>query len=298
MQNDKNQLLVKIVNNIESYVAYLKDNNITEIVSSRLRSQGASSVADLPSRSALAEQGVASAAAKAKSDIMEDRLAGQAGEAISLCHKTTTSHESAAIPFMPAETMPRKEELKAIAASIAVCTKCPLHARRTKTVPGQGNTSPDILFIGEGPGEDEDLQGLAFVGRAGQLLTRLIVRMGFTRDEVFIANIVKCRPPNNRKPLPEEINACRPYLEAQIAVLKPKTIVLLGASALEGLIPSQLPGRTISKVRGKWLEYQNIPTMPTFHPSYLLRNQSAMWDVWNDMQEVLKRLGRPVPDKK
>jgi len=186
-------------------------------------------------------------------------------------------------------------ELKAIAQTVATCKKCVLHEKRRQAVPGQGNIHPDILFIGEGPGEDEDRQGLAFIGRAGQLLTRLITRMGYTRDEVFIANIVKCRPPNNRKPLPEEMNMCRPYLERQIAVLKPKVIVLLGASAFEGLIPPVAPGRTISKVRGKWLEYQGIPTMPTFHPSYLLRNQSAMWDVWNDMQLVLTRLGRTPP---
>lgn len=186
-------------------------------------------------------------------------------------------------------------ELKSIACTVAACNKCVLHAKRRQAVPGQGNIHPDILFIGEGPGEDEDKQGLAFIGRAGQLLTRLITRMGYTREEVFIANIVKCRPPNNRKPLPEEMDMCRPYLEQQIAVLKPKVIVLLGASAFEGLLPPVLPGKTISKVRGKWLEYQGIPTMPTFHPSYLLRNQSAMWDVWNDMQLVLKHLGRPPP---
>jgi len=186
-------------------------------------------------------------------------------------------------------------ELKAIARTVAACKKCILHAKRCQTVPGQGNIHPDILFIGEGPGQDEDKQGLAFIGRAGQLLTRLITRMGFTRDEVFIANIVKCRPPNNRKPLPEEMDMCRPYLERQIDVLKPKVIVLLGASAFEGLMPSGVPGKTISKVRGTWLEYKGIPTMPTFHPSYLLRNQAAMWDVWNDMQLVLKRIGRTPP---
>ncbi|MFH1478011.1 MAG: uracil-DNA glycosylase [Verrucomicrobiota bacterium] len=186
-------------------------------------------------------------------------------------------------------------ELKAIAQAAAACKKCGLHAKRRQAVPGQGNIHPDILFIGEGPGEDEDKQGIPFVGRSGQLLTRLINRMGYTRDMVFIANIIKCRPPNNRKPLPEEMNSCRPYLERQIAVLKPKVIVLLGASAFEGLIPPKAPGLTISRVRGKWLEYKGIPAMPTFHPSYLLRNQSAMWDVWSDMELVLNRLGRTPP---
>ncbi|MDP2990372.1 MAG: uracil-DNA glycosylase [Kiritimatiellota bacterium] len=227
------------------------------------------------------------------------------------CSRTIAS-ESLPVPGTPQKNSPRpampmapavevSPELKAIAQAVAACKKCGLHAKRLQAVPGQGHVHPDILFIGEGPGEDEDKQGLAFVGRAGQMLTRLITRMGYTRDEVFIANIVKCRPPNNRKPLPEEMNMCRPYLEQQITVLKPKVIVLLGASAFEGLIPPDAPGKTISKVRGKWLEYQGIPTMPTFHPSYLLRNPSAMWDVWNDMQQVLKRLGRtppPAPGRK
>ncbi|MFA7159355.1 MAG: uracil-DNA glycosylase [Kiritimatiellia bacterium] len=186
--------------------------------------------------------------------------------------------------------------LDSIAGEIAKCAGCKLHATRNRTVPGQGNMHPELLFIGEGPGEDEDRQGLAFVGRAGQLLTRLIVRMGFTRDEVFIANIVKCRPPGNRKPLPEEVAACLPFLERQIELLKPAVIVLLGASAFEALFTPG-PGKTISKVRGKWIEYRGVPAMPTFHPSYLLRNQSAMWDVWSDMQLVLERLGRTAPPR-
>lgn len=212
------------------------------------------------------------------------------------------SSPRSAMPLAPAMQMAPavpdadvSAELKAIAQTVAACKKCGLHAKRRQAVPGQGHLHPDILFIGEGPGEDEDKQGLAFVGRAGQMLTRLIIRMGYTRDEVFIANIVKCRPPNNRKPLPAEMNVCRPYLEQQVAVLKPKVIVLLGASAFEGLMPPAAPGITISKVRGKWLEYESIPTMPTFHPSYLLRNPAAMWDVWNDMQLVLKHLGRTPP---
>lgn len=250
MQNDSNRLLSKIIGDIESYVGYLKDNDVKEVVS------------------------------------------------FSSGRKSENQGGHAAAP--PDQRLPPEDELKSIAEVIAKCVKCGLHEKRTKTVPGQGNCRPELLFIGEGPGEDEDRQGLAFVGRAGQLLTRLIVRMGFTRDEVFIANIVKCRPPGNRKPLPDEVNACRPYLEKQIAVLKPRIIVLLGGSAFEALFPPPLPGRTISKVRGHWLEYQGVPTMPTFHPSYLLRNQSAMWDVWNDMLLVLERLGRSAParDKK
>ena len=312
MQNDNDQLLAKIVKNIESYVEYLKDNNITEIASSARLCQstpwlatgvnnGKATSAKPNGRRRVGFGGVPLGSATTDSTCVvkatpaEQVAPRQAAGSFTRGQKSMINHEKTKDA---AVTMPPEEGLKAIAAAIAVCTKCQLHEKRTKTVPGQGNSRPEILFIGEGPGEDEDRQGLAFVGRAGQLLTRLIVRMGFTRDEVFIANIVKCRPPNNRKPLPEEMNACRPYLERQIAVLNPKVMVLLGASALEGIIPSELPGRTISKVRGKWLDYQNIPTMPTFHPSYLLRNQSAMWDVWNDMQAVLKHLGREVPEKK
>ena len=186
------------------------------------------------------------------------------------------------------------KDLAAIASQIAACTRCSLHVTRTKTVPGQGQSHPDILFVGEGPGADEDIQGLAFVGRAGQLLTRLITRMGYRREDVFIANVVKCRPPENRKPLPEEMQACLPYLKAQITALNPKVIVTLGATALEG-ITNATDRIAITRMRGKWLSYNDIPLMPTFHPSYLLRNQSAMWDVWNDMLEVLKHLGRTPP---
>lgn len=207
----------------------------------------------------------------------------------------------------PVVSEPRKSsgqegELAAIAAEIGACTKCPLHTTRHRAVPGQGNPRPELMFIGEGPGTEEDLQGLAFVGRAGALLTRLITRMGFTRDEVFIANIVKCRPTENlamkkdRPPSEEEMKGCIPYLERQIAVLQPKVLVALGATAVAGLI-----GKTgISRLRGQWFSYQGIPLMPTYHPAYLLRGggdeRGRYWDVWSDMEQVLKRLGRPVPD--
>ncbi len=192
--------------------------------------------------------------------------------------------------------------LEAIATRIAGCTLCPLHRTRNRTVPGQGNPRAELLFVGEGPGADEDRQGLAFVGRAGQLLTRLILRMGFTREDVFIANIVKCRPTEDfamrkdRPPTEEEMRTCIPYLEEQIAALRPKVIVCLGGTAVLGLLG--LKG--ISRLRGQWHEYRGIPVMPTYHPSYLLRGggdeKARYWDVWNDMLQVLARLGRPAPD--
>lgn len=185
--------------------------------------------------------------------------------------------------------------LNGIAVQVAACVKCRLHETRMKVVPGQGAPHPDILFVGEGPGQEEDEQGLAFVGRAGQLLTRIIEAMGYRRQDVFIANILKCRPPNNRKPLPDEMEACLPYLRAQIAALKPAAIVALGATALEGLVG---PPVSITRQRGTWMTFDGIPLMPTFHPSYLLRTPSAKKYVWNDMQAVLKRLGREPPPRK
>lgn len=182
-----------------------------------------------------------------------------------------------------------------IALEIAGCTKCSLHKARTRTVPGQGNAQqPEVMFIGEAPGADEDEQGLAFVGRAGQLLTKMIAAMGLTRDEVFIANILKCRPPDNRPPTPEEMAVCIPYLKQQIAEVKPKVIVALGATAVLGLL--NLTG--IGQLRGKWQRFEGIELMPTYHPSYLLRNPVMKKEAWQDLQAVLKRLGRTPPPVK
>ena len=199
---------------------------------------------------------------------------------------------------MPSASLygPAAKKLKDIAGEIALCKNCRLAFKRTNTVPGQGNPQPEVMFVGEGPGEDEDLQGLAFVGRAGQLLTKMIEAMGFSREEVFIGNIVKCRPPDNRKPEPDEMEACIPFLKRQIAIIKPKVIVALGATSLSGLV--SLPeGETITKVRGKWLKYEGIDLMPTFHPAYLLYSPAAKKEVWIDLQEVLKRLGRTPPKR-
>jgi DNA polymerase len=185
--------------------------------------------------------------------------------------------------------------LERIAREVASCTRCSLHETRTKAVPGQGSARPDIAFVGEAPGADEDRAGLAFVGAAGQLLTKMIRAMGYTRDEVFIGNILKCRPPNNRTPRPDEMETCLPYLEAQIAALKPKVIVTLGATAAKGLL-----GVTtgITKLRGTWMSFRDIDVMPTYHPAYLLRTPSTKKDAWEDLKEVLRHLGRPVPEVK
>lgn len=150
--------------------------------------------------------------------------------------------------------------------------------------------------MGEGPGADEDRLGEPFVGRAGQLLTDIIQKgMGLKRSDVYIANVVKCRPPKNRTPLPDEVAACLPFLEAQIAAVSPEVIVTLGGTALEALLGSQGP---ISRVRGRWLTWRGVPLMATFHPSYLLRNPGAKRDVWQDIQAVMARLGLVPPGRK
>ena len=182
--------------------------------------------------------------------------------------------------------------LKQIAAIAVACKRCELHKARKQAVPGQGALNPEIMFVGEGPGADEDEQGLAFVGRAGQLLTKMIEAMGYTREQVFIGNVVKCRPPNNRPPQPEEMAACLPYLKAQIALLRPKVIVALGATAVRGLLRIETG---ITRLRGQWQNLDGIPVMPTYHPAYLLRNPSAKREVWDDLKAVLQRLGRTAP---
>jgi DNA polymerase len=151
------------------------------------------------------------------------------------------------------------------------------------------------MFVGEGPGADEDAQDFPFVGKAGQLLDRMIAAMGFARDDVYVANIVKCRPPNNRKPEQEEMAACLPYLAEQIELVAPEVIVALGATAVQGLFGT---GEGIMRIRGRWRLYRGkIPVMPTFHPAYLLRTPAAKREVWDDLQAVLRQMGRVAPSR-
>ncbi len=188
------------------------------------------------------------------------------------------------------------DSLDDIASHIAQCRNCTLCEGRTHTVPGEGNAdAPDMMFIGEGPGADEDAQGRPFVGKAGRLLDKMIEAMGYKREEVFIANVVKCRPPNNRKPERAEMDMCLPYLRQQIRLIRPRVIVGLGGTAMEGLLGKPVG---ITRMRGVWQEYQGIKLMPTFHPSYLLRDPSKKKDAWNDLQAVLAELGKEPPSRK
>jgi len=193
--------------------------------------------------------------------------------------------------------------LASVRARVSVCTKCPhLASSRTQTVFGVGNPDADIMFVGEAPGADEDAQGEPFVGRAGQLLTRIIETMGFARGDVYIANILKCRPDmprgssGNRPPTPVEMQTCRPYLMEQLDIIQPKVLVALGAVAVEGLLGTRGAMRDL---RGRWHSYNATPLMITYHPAYLLRNQSPSEKrkVWEDMLLVLERLERPITEK-
>jgi DNA polymerase len=186
--------------------------------------------------------------------------------------------------------------LEVLAELARACTRCGLCKQRKQAVFARGTGSSRVCFVGEGPGADEDAQGLPFVGKAGQLLDRMIEAMGFDRDEVYVCNVVKCRPPDNRKPEPEEMAACRPFLEEQLELIAPRVIVALGATAVQGLL-----GTTdgITRLRGNWKSYRGqIDVMPTFHPAYLLRNPAAKREVWEDLQEVLRRIGRSVPARR
>ncbi len=187
--------------------------------------------------------------------------------------------------------------LDTIKRDIESCTRCGLHRNKTKYVPGEGSPTPDIVFVGEGPGETEDRFGKPFIGKAGQLLEKIIEKMGYSRETVFICNIVKCRPPGNRDPQEDEVKACLPYLSGQLEILKPKVIVCLGRVAVNNLLGQKL---SITRVRGQLFEYCGIPVIPTFHPSYILRQRSreelskTKWDVWRDMEKVLQIVGKPV----
>jgi uracil-DNA glycosylase len=185
----------------------------------------------------------------------------------------------------------KADALAIVRADLGECTRCKLHRGRTNLVFGVGNAETRLMFVGEGPGAEEDEQGVPFVGRAGQLLTQIIKAMGFDREAVYIANVVKCRPPGNRNPEPDEIEQCEPFLMRQIDVIKPAIIVALGKFAAQTLLRTPEP---ISRLRGRFHRIGDIRVMPTFHPSYLLRNPAAKREVWDDMKVVMRELKNPV----
>lgn len=202
------------------------------------------------------------------------------------------SPEKPEVPFVRPTEEERQRTLRALEEKILRCTLCPLSRERKRAVPGEGDYSARLMFVGEGPGADEDVQGRPFVGKAGQLLTKIIAAMNYGRQDVYITNVVKCRPPQNRVPFREEIEKCRPYLEAQIEVINPRVIVSLGKVATDFFHRS---ATGMSSLRGNFVEYGKIPVMPTFHPSYLIRNEgnkSFRRLVWEDMKKVMEVLGK------
>jgi DNA polymerase len=184
------------------------------------------------------------------------------------------------------------EPLLGIRRELGECTRCKLAGGRTHLVFGVGSAAAELMFVGEGPGADEDQQGEPFVGKAGQLLTKMIEAMGFRREDVYIANVVKCRPPGNRNPEPDEIEACEPFLRAQIAAIRPRVLVALGKFAAQTLLRDPTP---ISRLRGGWREYEGVRLMPTFHPAYLLRSPAEKGKAWEDLKLVVRELGRTLP---
>ena len=202
----------------------------------------------------------------------------------------TETAQAPAIPAPPRQNnTPAFATLEDIRSAVHACRKCPLGSSRLNPVFGEGNPDARLMFIGEGPGRDEDIQGRPFVGKAGMLLDKMITAMQFSREEVYIANIVKCRPPDNRVPAPEEAQCCIGYLKRQIELVRPEVIVLLGATAVKYLLNVT---NGISKLRGRWMSYENIPVMATFHPAFLLRQESAKRETWNDLQQVMARFGK------
>jgi uracil-DNA glycosylase family 4 len=194
----------------------------------------------------------------------------------------------------PLEGEARVSALTVIQDEVRGCTSCRLGATRRNTVFARGTPFARLVFIGEGPGEQEDKQGLPFVGPAGQLLDKIISAMGLSPDDVYVANIVKCRPPNNRVPEPDEMRTCTPFLVRQLDLVRPEVIVALGRTAVGFLLDSK---ESMSRLRGKWHTYEGIPVLPTWHPAYLLRTPEAKADTWADMKVVMARLGLPIPSR-
>ncbi len=196
------------------------------------------------------------------------------------------SEPAALSPAAPAMSFATLDEVR---TELGDCKRCKLCSGRKQIVFGAGNPRAELVFVGEGPGEEEDKQGIPFVGAAGQLLTKMIDAMKFSRDTVYICNVVKCRPPGNRNPEPDEIQACEPFLKAQLAVIKPKVIVALGKFAAQTLLRVDTP---ITRLRGQWRSYEGIELMPTYHPAYLLRQPDEKKKAWMDLQEVMKKFGK------
>ncbi len=219
---------------------------------------------------------------------------GEAPEELSEQAELPKTAEAKVLPVIQNESGDKNAALRVIRDDIGECTRCRLHKGRNKLVFGTGNVNADIMFVGEGPGADEDEQGLPFVGRAGQLLNNMINAMGLKREEVYIANVVKCRPPGNRTPEKDECDTCSPFLMRQIETVKPKIIVALGAVAAKNLLAMN---DSMANLRGRIYDFKNTKLAVTYHPAYLLRDPRQKAEAWKDLQMVMKHLGMTPPAK-
>jgi uracil-DNA glycosylase len=226
-----------------------------------------------------------------------DQVAPRSPAPTPLIAPPKASSAASALPVLPVVNAPslfeaidrvENDTLERIREDLGECTRCRLHKQRNNLVFGVGNSRAELVFVGEGPGHDEDMQGLPFVGRAGKLLTQMIEAMGLQREDVYICNVVKCRPPENRKPEDDEVATCSPYLYRQLEVIGPKAIVCLGGVAAQTLLGTKDP---ISRYRGVWFDFRNAKLLATYHPAYLLRNPNAKSEVWKDLQKVMTLLG-------
>ena len=292
---------------LRGYVHFLHEREgVREVSLSRAAQQGLAKLAGSASAGSRRPPGDGASSGGPNNSLSgrADRAGGHPlAPAHSIPDPTVARRSTATAEAIEISGSSKTEQLRHLAERASVCVKCPhLVARRHSVVFGVGDPDAKLMFVGEAPGEDEDFQGEPFVGRAGQLLTKMILAMGLTREQVYIANIVKCRPDmpagasGNRKPTKQEMDTCVPYLRAQIEVIKPVAMVALGATAVEGLLG---PVGTIGSLRGNFLEFRNTPLMPTYHPSYLLRNQSNIEKrkVWEDLLKVMEKLEMPITDK-
>jgi uracil-DNA glycosylase family 4 len=267
---------------LEAWLRYYDDLNLGAFYTDRRTMPKRASKKPAP------EKALANKAHAAKQEVERPAMAHvpvKAAATLSVLSVTTASSMFDISERIEGDTLARIRE------DLGECTRCRLHTTRNKIVFGAGNEHAELVFVGEGPGRDEDMQGLPFVGRAGKLLTQMIEAMGLTRDQVYIANVVKCRPPENRKPEEDESATCSPFLYRQIDAIAPKAIVCLGLTAAQSLLKTK---DSISKIRGQWLDYRGTKLMVTYHPAYLLRNPPAKREVWDDLQKVMALLGLKV----
>lgn len=278
----------QVTESLRWYLDALQASGVTELPADpRLLEQGASPLSTQRLQVQTIDEGTRSAPLQAPK---QEKQGVRTRPAQPVAHEEVPMATAPTKDLFSSATLDKVQTLEALRAEIGDCRRCKLCQGRNNIVFGVGDPHAELMFVGEGPGRDEDLKGEPFVGRAGQLLTEIITKgMKMQRDEVYIANVVKCRPPDNRNPEPDEIAACQPFLMKQVELVKPKIIVALGTFAAQTLLQSKT---AISRLRGVWHSYQGVKLMPTLHPAYLLRNPNDKKLVWQDIQAVLRDMGR------